>query len=119
MTTENDKMCLEVEEQLTEILDGTASARLFDHLAGCDRCRDLRYDAEQMSAKVGASGADFRPADDFVDRLVARLSEARPEDHAPSAPRESAPRESLARATGAGDTRPTGDSGSVVVRGGT
>jgi Vault protein inter-alpha-trypsin domain/von Willebrand factor type A domain/FecR protein len=117
MSTENDRMCVEVEEQLTEILDGTASARLFDHLAGCDRCRDLRYEAERAGARVASAGVDFRPADDFFDRLVARLDAARPEDHAASAPRESAPR-STASATraSAGDTRSSADSGSVVVR---
>ncbi len=77
-TTEFSSMCQEVEERLSEVVDGTASARLFDHIASCDACRDLRYEATHASELVGGSGKDFRPADDFVEKLVARLEAARP-----------------------------------------
>ena len=94
-TTEFSSMCQEVEERLSEVLDGTASQRLFDHIASCDACRDLRHEATHASDFVSGSGKDFRPAEDFLEKLVARLDEARPDDHAApvaSAPRESAPR---------------------------
>ncbi|MEO5731552.1 MAG: hypothetical protein ABI134_01585, partial [Byssovorax sp.] len=122
-TTEFSSMCQEVEERLSEVLDGTASARLFDHIASCDACRDLRYEATRASELVGSSGKDFRPADDFVEKLVAQLEAARsshdgaasgpkprplmgPEDHAApvaSTPRESAPRESASRTHDSGN----------------
>ena len=76
-TTEFSSMCQEVEERLSEVLDGTASARLFDHIASCDACRDLRYEATRASELVGSSGQDFRPADDFVEKLVVQLAAAR------------------------------------------
>jgi ferric-dicitrate binding protein FerR (iron transport regulator) len=104
-TTEFSSMCQEVEERLSEVLDGTASARLFDHVASCDACRDLRYEATRASELVGSSGKDFRPADDFVEKLVAQLEAARSEDHA--APVASTPRESAPR---------THDSGNIVIR---
>ena len=109
-TTEFSSMCQEVEERLSEVLDGTASARLFDHIASCDACRDLRYEATHASELVAGSGKDFRPADDFVEKLVAQLAAARTEDHAApvaSEPREAAPRETASR---------TVDSGNVVIR---
>ena len=126
-TTEFSSMCQEVEERLSEVVDGTASARLFDHIASCDACRDLRYEATRVAELVGGSGKDFRPADDFVEKLAARLAEARPgydgaasgpkpqpltgpDDHAApvaSAPRESAPRSMTSRGV---------DSGNVVIQ---
>src|SRR3954447_4010307 len=102
-------MCQEVEERLADVLDGTASQRLFDHVASCDACRDLRYEATHASELVGGSGKDFRPGEDFLEKLVGRLEEARPNDHAApvdSAPRVSAPREPVSR---------TVDSGNIVV----
>jgi hypothetical protein len=78
-TTEDTDLCRQVEDTLGGILDGSASAALFDHLAGCDRCRDLKHDAARVAEMVEASGADFRPADDFVEKLVGRLEAARPE----------------------------------------
>lgn len=108
-TTEFSSMCQEVEERLSEVLDGTASQRLFDHIASCDACRDLRHEATHASELVGGSGKDFRPEEDFLEKLVARLDEARPDDHAApvaSAPRESAPREPVSH---------TVDSGNIVV----
>jgi len=109
-TTEFLSMCQEVEERLSEVVDGTASARLFDHIASCDACRDLRHEATHASELVGGAGKDFRPADDFVEKLAARLEEARPDDHAApvaSTPRESAPRSMTSR---------TVDSGNVVIQ---
>src|SRR4051812_44672201 len=80
----NQSMCQEVEDRLAEVLDGTAEARILQHVASCDACRDLRYEGFQVSTHVGASGLDFRPADDFIEKLTASLAAARPQDHAPS-----------------------------------
>src|SRR4051812_18847989 len=88
-TTDKNALCGEVEEALSEILDGTASARLFDHVADCDACRDMRHEATLAAERVRAAGADFRPADDFADRLIERLEAARPGAPAASAPRSS------------------------------
>ncbi len=77
-TGERQGLCAEVEENLTSILDGTASARLFDHAAECDACRDLRHEADGVGERVAASGADFRAPEGFAERLLAKLDEARP-----------------------------------------
>jgi Mg-chelatase subunit ChlD len=103
--TEKTEMCQKVEEELTQILDGSAPAHLFDHLADCDTCRDLRYEATRVAEIVGKAGKDFHPAEDFVDRLAARLEAARPES-ASQVPVASAPRE----------VPQTIDRGNVVVR---
>src|SRR5262245_49930479 len=86
---EKSQLCLQVEDELVQILDGTAPARLFDHLAECDACRDLRHEATHVGEALSHAGADFHPADDFVDRLITRLETARPE----GAPVASAPRQ--------------------------
>ena len=100
MTTEQHVDCAEVEEALTEILEGTAPPRLYDHIAECDQCRDLRHEASLAAERVGFSGADFRPAEGFVDQLVGRLLEARPEG----------------AASHRSSTSPVVESGPVVVR---
>jgi hypothetical protein len=85
-------MCQEVEESLSDILDGTASARLFDHVAECDACRDLKHEAAIVGDRVRDAGADFRPAADFVEGLLTRLETARPASSGAS--RSAAPRSS-------------------------
>ncbi|WP_437633008.1 FecR domain-containing protein [Sorangium sp. So ce854] len=77
-------LCGEVEEQLAEVVDGTARPSLYEHIAGCDACRDLRHDAARAAAATAAAGADFRPADDFAEALIRRLEAARPAEGAPS-----------------------------------
>lgn len=84
-TTQNREMCQEVEEALSAILDGTAPARLFDHVAECDDCRDLKHEAQAAADRVGGAGRDFRPADDFVEKLIGRLDAARPASSGPKA----------------------------------
>lgn len=66
-------LCREVEEQIAEVLEGTASQALYDHLADCDVCRDLRHDAERAAELVAHAGADFRVDAGFADRVLARL----------------------------------------------
>ncbi|WP_438033515.1 VIT domain-containing protein [Sorangium sp. So ce204] len=77
-------LCGEVEEQLAEVLDGTARPALYEHIAGCDACRDLRHDAARAAEVAAAAGADFRPADGFADALLRRLEAARPSEGATS-----------------------------------
>ncbi|WP_437286911.1 VIT domain-containing protein [Sorangium sp. So ce406] len=77
-------LCGEVEEQLAEVIDGTARPSLYEHIAGCDACRDLRHDAARAAEAAAAAGADFRPADDFADALLRRLEAARPAEGATS-----------------------------------
>src|SRR5690349_8752597 len=103
------ELCQQVEEELAQILDGSAAARLFDHLAECDVCRDIRHDADQVAESVRLAGKDFRPADDFVERLAARLDAARPD----GAKVASAPRE--ARSEVRSETPPTIDRSQAAV----
>ncbi|WP_437712500.1 VIT domain-containing protein [Sorangium sp. So ce448] len=77
-------LCGEVEEQLAEVLDGTARPALYEHIAGCDACRDLRHDAARAAEIAAAAGADFRPADGFADALLRRIEAARPSEGATS-----------------------------------
>ncbi|WP_438006036.1 VIT domain-containing protein [Sorangium sp. So ce321] len=77
-------LCGEVEEQLAEVLDGTARPALYEHIAGCDACRDRRHDAARAAEVAAAAGADFRPADDFAEALLRRLEAARPSGGASS-----------------------------------
>ncbi|MRG94494.1 VIT domain-containing protein [Polyangium spumosum] len=66
-------LCREVEERIAEVLDGSAPKELFDHIADCDACRDLRYDAERAAEFVGHAGGDFRVDAAFADKVLARL----------------------------------------------
>ncbi|WP_438025024.1 VIT domain-containing protein [Sorangium sp. So ce233] len=77
-------LCGEVEEQLAEVIDGTARPSLYEHIAGCDVCRDLRHDAARAAEVAAAAGADFRPADDFAEALLRRIEAARPSEGATS-----------------------------------
>jgi hypothetical protein len=78
-------LCQEVEESLTSLLDGSASARLFDHVAECDACRDLKHEAGVVMGRVRDAGADFHPAADFLDTLLGKLEAARPVSSGPKA----------------------------------
>jgi hypothetical protein len=73
----NDKqtnaLCAQIEEQMAEILDGTAAEELYDHIADCDACRDARHDAEQAAELCAAAGADYRPPADLEQRVLAAL----------------------------------------------
>jgi ferric-dicitrate binding protein FerR (iron transport regulator) len=77
-TTEMGELCREAEEAICDLLDGTAPARLHDHVAECDACRDLKHEVAAAAARVRDAGADFVPAAGFVDALVDRLAAARP-----------------------------------------
>jgi ferric-dicitrate binding protein FerR (iron transport regulator) len=80
-------LCQEVEERLSEVLDGSAPATLFEHIAECDTCRDRRHEATRAAEVAAVAGADFRPAADFAEQILARVQAARPgAPAAPSAP---------------------------------
>jgi hypothetical protein len=68
--------CAAVEEALSEIVDGTAAAELYEHVAECDACRDLRHEATIAAERAAKAGADFRPPADFLARLQAAIAEA-------------------------------------------
>jgi hypothetical protein len=76
--TANSGRCLEVQERLSEVLDGEAPGSLYDHIADCDECRDLRHDAERAAARVALAGEDFQAAAGFEGRVRARVLEAQP-----------------------------------------
>lgn len=71
--TNQDRLCREVEERMTEVLDGTAPSELSDHIADCDACRDTRYEAERAAALVAKAGADFHADAGLADRILARI----------------------------------------------
>jgi predicted anti-sigma-YlaC factor YlaD len=79
MTTrvDNDKTCEDVRDELVAVLDGTASAELYDHIADCDDCRDLRHDAAQAERVAARGGDDYQHPADFTAKLLATL-DARP-----------------------------------------
>ncbi len=115
MNSNNEELCREVEESMADVLEGQAPARIVDHIADCDRCRDLRYEAEQVAEMVAHAGGDFRPADLDPERILAHVLDLRPEGPQPSqsitlsgpasvaAPRTSA----VMTATSADPTAPT------------
>src|SRR5690349_10403786 len=80
MSTMSDKngLCLQVEESLAEVLEGSADSALYEHIADCDACRDLRHDAERAMEVVKRAAADFREPAGFADSLVAKIDAARP-----------------------------------------
>ena len=69
--------CAELEDQLAALIDGDEAtlARFADHLAECDRCRDLKHDAELAAELVPHAGADFRLPDDLEQRVLAAIDE--------------------------------------------
>ncbi|NUP08744.1 MAG: VWA domain-containing protein [Polyangiaceae bacterium] len=89
MSIANDERCIEVEESIADVLEGNVSASLLEHIAGCDRCRDLKYEAEQAAEAIECSGADFQPTEGFAERMLGLVLEARPEGPQPSLARES------------------------------
>jgi ferric-dicitrate binding protein FerR (iron transport regulator) len=91
--TEDDKR-VQIEEHLSEILDGDAPGELYDLIAESDDLRDLRYDAERAAELARDAGADYEPPAELEARVLAAV-DASPADHAadgsPAAPVEPAP----------------------------
>ena len=65
--------CSLVQDDLADLVAGDSAtiARHADHLASCDDCRDARHDAAQLSATLGAAGADYVVPADMLDRVMA------------------------------------------------
>jgi len=70
--TEAEGKCREVDESLGDLIDGIADDAMLDHLASCERCRDVRYEAEQLSLLVADAAGDYR----FPEQLAERLQRA-------------------------------------------
>jgi hypothetical protein len=79
-TGDKSERCQEVTQHLGEILDGTASPRLLEHLAECDDCRDARHEAEAARALSQSAGLDHRAPTDLERRVLAALDDAEDED---------------------------------------
>src|SRR5688572_25601391 len=62
-------LCEQVTEQMTSVLDGSATSLLLDHVATCDTCRDARYEAERGELLMSESGSDFDLPEGFAKRL--------------------------------------------------
>ncbi len=116
MSTISDKtgLCLQVEDHLADVLDGSADAALYEHIADCDACRDLRYDAERAAGVVKSASADFRAPAGFAESLLAKLDAARPDGPNASA----APATVGGRADGAARSSAVAPAGSVRSEGG-
>jgi hypothetical protein len=83
MTTgAKSELCNEVRERLAEVVEGTADARLIEHVADCDDCRDARHEAEQARAHAAVAGSDHRSSTELEARLLAALDAERNEAHA-------------------------------------
>ncbi|HWP05646.1 MAG TPA: VIT domain-containing protein [Polyangiaceae bacterium] len=72
-STNQSERCAEVLEHLGEVLDGTASTELQGHVAECDRCRDVRHEAEEARRLAALAGLDHRPVADLEARVLAAL----------------------------------------------
>ena len=94
MNTKTEQ-CLETEDSIAGVLEGLSTSRLTEHVADCDHCRDLKYDAETVAAAVAQAGADFQPSAGFAERMIGLVLEARPDGPAPTSQAlSSAPRTS-------------------------
>jgi hypothetical protein len=76
MTAKDPKMCAEVSERLAEVLDGTAEARLLEHVSDCDDCRDAKHGAERARKVVLEAAADYRgPRQGLEERVMGAVGE--------------------------------------------
>jgi tetratricopeptide (TPR) repeat protein len=67
--------CEDVGQELAELVDEDqeAIARHAAHLAGCESCRDARYEATRVVASVAGAGADYVAPGDLLARLLAAV----------------------------------------------
>lgn len=84
MSIVKDERCVQVEESIADVLEGIATAAIVEHIAECDHCRDVKYEAEQAALAMESVGADFQPTEGFPDRVVGLILEARPDGPQPS-----------------------------------
>jgi len=91
MENSRSKECVEVAERLAEVLDGSADERIYEHIASCDMCRDVRHEAERALLVARDAGGDYREPSDLearLDRALASDPEAKvtaPEPKGPAA----------------------------------
>ena len=78
-------LCEQVDEAMSELLDGSAPDVLLEHVADCDRCRDARHDAEQARELAIDSGADYQHPEDLEQRLLAAIDEGNRTQHSAEA----------------------------------
>ncbi len=72
-TSDAQGKCREVDENMSDVIDGVAEDSLFDHMATCERCRDARYDAEQVIVRLRDAAADYRFPEELAETLLHRL----------------------------------------------
>lgn len=80
---------------MSDVIEGVASDDLFDHIAGCERCRDARHEAEQIISQLAALGADHRPPNGLQARVMS-LIDSDPESARASGDGAAAPAEAIA-----------------------
>ena len=70
-------LCELVEESIATLIDGgEVDPKLLDHIADCDRCRDLKYEASQVIARMRDASTDYEHPADFEQKLMERLAAA-------------------------------------------
>lgn len=84
---ETERPCTRSREQLSALLDGSASRKLSAHVADCAACRDACHDAERTAHAVASAGDDFELPAGLAETLT--RAEAAPPASAPDA--DSAP----------------------------
>jgi Mg-chelatase subunit ChlD len=99
--------CTRINDDLAALVDGDEAtiARHADHLAGCDDCRDARYEATKLARAVALAGSDHVAPSDLVERLMAAVPADAGVAPAP-APAASAPAAAPAARTKAKDVAP-------------
>jgi hypothetical protein len=73
----NESLCQQVEERIASVIEGDVEPELIEHIAGCDRCRDLRHDATLAARAVADADGDYAHPADFEARVM-RALDARP-----------------------------------------
>ncbi|HNS98145.1 MAG TPA: VIT domain-containing protein [Polyangiaceae bacterium] len=68
-----DDLCQRVQEQIADVLLGDVDPELLEHIADCDACRDLRFEAQAVVEALEQAGADYVHPQDFETSLAARL----------------------------------------------
>ncbi len=93
MSDELTTECRLVDARIAEILQSVDAAelgdddqRLLEHIADCERCRDVRFEAEQCAELVAQSGQDYQHPADFEQRLLAALGDEGSNPNEPLAP---------------------------------
>jgi tetratricopeptide (TPR) repeat protein len=85
-----NEICERVRESLSDVLDGSAPDELFDHIADCDSCRDLRHDAERAVRETRRAGEAYRLPPDMGARVLGALGESRASEAQPALPKTEA-----------------------------